>query len=368
MHDKPMAGPDSTAVRVALWRAMHVQVDPPPHVLEDEIGLKLAGPGRRTGAAAPDMDPQCTRPLPRLHRGPCSLHRGPGRGTGRPRRQPVRHPRRRPRHLRPAPAGDRLPPQGVRGRPARSSGLEAAAPDRARLRRSGLAAVRAGRFRGGRRAGGKALAAAGFDASQPAVVASTGVSMYLTKEAIAATLRQVAALAPGSTLAMTFLLPLELATPRCARDLRWRRRGREQAGRLSSASSRRRRCWRWPAKPALKKPGTCRQPILPSATSRAGQTACARRTMRRNCWWRQLSEEAQEPAGLSELRNSESQYGPPVWCRAWFSLMNVHSQVATAAGRGSARWRVRKWAQLRSDLGALKLLDPGQVCFVTASS
>jgi methyltransferase (TIGR00027 family) len=57
------------------------------------------------------------------------------------------------------------------------------------------------------------LAVAGFDAAQPAVVASTGVSMYLTRDAIAATLRQVAALAPGSTLAMTFLLPLELADP-----------------------------------------------------------------------------------------------------------------------------------------------------------
>jgi methyltransferase (TIGR00027 family) len=54
------------------------------------------------------------------------------------------------------------------------------------------------------------LAAAGFDAGPPAVVASTGVSMYLTKEANAATLRQIALLAPGSTLAMTFLLPLEL--------------------------------------------------------------------------------------------------------------------------------------------------------------
>src|SRR5207244_1636025 len=58
---------------------------------------------------------------------------------------------------------------------------------------------------------GQRLVAAGFDAGQPAVVASTGVSMYLTKDAIATTLRQVAALAPGSTLAMTFLLPLELA-------------------------------------------------------------------------------------------------------------------------------------------------------------
>ena len=57
------------------------------------------------------------------------------------------------------------------------------------------------------------LAVAGFDKHRSAVVSSTGVSMYLTKDAIAGTLRQVAALAPGSTLAMTFLLPLELADP-----------------------------------------------------------------------------------------------------------------------------------------------------------
>jgi O-methyltransferase involved in polyketide biosynthesis len=42
------------------------------------------------------------------------------------------------------------------------------------------------------------------------VVASAGVSMYLTKDANAATLRQLASLAPGSTLAMTFQPPLEL--------------------------------------------------------------------------------------------------------------------------------------------------------------
>src|SRR5438034_5950040 len=53
------AAPDSTALRVALWRAMHVQVDSPPHVLEDEIGLRLAAPDdgwRRR----PDMDPHAT--------------------------------------------------------------------------------------------------------------------------------------------------------------------------------------------------------------------------------------------------------------------------------------------------------------------
>ncbi len=54
------------------------------------------------------------------------------------------------------------------------------------------------------------LSTAGFDPGQPAVVVSTGVTMYLSKDATAATLRQLAGLAPGSTLAMTFLLPAEL--------------------------------------------------------------------------------------------------------------------------------------------------------------
>jgi O-methyltransferase involved in polyketide biosynthesis len=40
-----------------------------------------------------------------------------------------------------------------------------------------------------------------------------GVSMYLTKDAITAMLRHVAALAPGSTLAMSFMLPIELTDP-----------------------------------------------------------------------------------------------------------------------------------------------------------
>jgi methyltransferase (TIGR00027 family) len=54
------------------------------------------------------------------------------------------------------------------------------------------------------------LVAAGFDVGRPAVVASTGVSMYLTKYANAATLRQLAALAPTSTFAMTFQVPTAL--------------------------------------------------------------------------------------------------------------------------------------------------------------
>ena len=52
MSDAPTSAPDSTAVRVALWRALHVQIDPPPHVrffapsemlsLAREAGLKEA--------------------------------------------------------------------------------------------------------------------------------------------------------------------------------------------------------------------------------------------------------------------------------------------------------------------------------------
>src|SRR5215469_16588148 len=72
--------PDSTAVRVALWRAMHVQVDPPAHVFEDEVGLKLAAPDegwRRRPGHQP-----VHAALPRLHPGPRSLYRRSRRGAG----------------------------------------------------------------------------------------------------------------------------------------------------------------------------------------------------------------------------------------------------------------------------------------------
>jgi methyltransferase (TIGR00027 family) len=57
------------------------------------------------------------------------------------------------------------------------------------------------------------LTSSGFDTNQPAVVVSTGVSMYLTRDAIMATLRQVSGLAPGSTFAMTYIIPIENADP-----------------------------------------------------------------------------------------------------------------------------------------------------------
>jgi methyltransferase (TIGR00027 family) len=72
--------------------------------------------------------------------------------------------------------------------------------------------------------------AAGFDPGQPAVVAAAGVTMYLTRDATAATLRQVAGLAPGSTLAMTFMLPAGLLDDRDRSGLQASRDGARASG------------------------------------------------------------------------------------------------------------------------------------------
>ena len=74
------------------------------------------------------------------------------------------------------------------------------------------------------------LAATGFDPGRPTVIASTGVTMYLTKDATAATLRRIAGLAPGSTLAMTFLLPTGLLDDADRPGLRTSEEGARAAG------------------------------------------------------------------------------------------------------------------------------------------
>ena len=208
MADRKTASPDGTAVRVALWRAMHVQVDPPPHVLDDEIGLQLAAPGdgwRRRQ----DMDPRATS---RYRAGIVARGRfvedlvveqadhgigqyvilGAGLDTFAQRRPEIAS------RLRVFEV-DRPGPQAWKRQ--RLIELGFGIPDWLRLVPVDFEADGSWWTR---------LAAAGFDADQPAVVASTGVTMYLTEAANAATLRQLASLAPGSTLAMTFQPPLEL--------------------------------------------------------------------------------------------------------------------------------------------------------------
>jgi O-methyltransferase involved in polyketide biosynthesis len=57
-----MSGPESTAARVALWRALHVEVDAAPHVFEDVVGLRLVAPDEGWRARG-DMHPQGTAPF-----------------------------------------------------------------------------------------------------------------------------------------------------------------------------------------------------------------------------------------------------------------------------------------------------------------
>lgn len=57
------------------------------------------------------------------------------------------------------------------------------------------------------------LAASGFDVSQPAILAAMGVSMYLTQDAVATMLRQVAELAVWSIFVMSFLVPIDQVDP-----------------------------------------------------------------------------------------------------------------------------------------------------------
>jgi methyltransferase (TIGR00027 family) len=208
MADEETEGAEGTAVRVALWRAMHVQVDPPPHVLEDEVGLRLAAPadGWR---ARPDMDPDGTR---WFRAGIVARARfvedlvaeqadhgvaqyvilGAGLDTFAQRR-PALATRLRVFEV------DQPGPQAWKRRRLDELGL--GMPEWLRLVPVD--------FEGGG-SWWDELLAADFDPARPAVVVSTGVSLYLSKEANAATLRQMAALAPGSTFAMTFLLPSEL--------------------------------------------------------------------------------------------------------------------------------------------------------------
>ncbi|HEY3571115.1 MAG TPA: class I SAM-dependent methyltransferase [Thermoanaerobaculia bacterium] len=210
MPSKQVAAPDNTAVRTALWRALHLEADSPPHVLEDRVGLLLVAPedGWRD---RPDMSP-FTRPfrasiLARARFVEDLVAEQAARGVG----QYVI-------------LGAGLDTFAQR-RPELASRLlvfEIDQPGPQEWKRQRLVDLGLGippflrlvpvDFEAGGR-WWERLATSGFDSGRPAVVASTGVSMYLTRDAIMATLRQVAALAPGSTLVMSFMLPIELLDP-----------------------------------------------------------------------------------------------------------------------------------------------------------
>lgn len=210
MRDKHEVSPDNTAVRVALWRALHVEVDALPHVLEDEVGLKLVAPeaGWRD---RPDMS-AFTRPfraaiVARARFIEDLVEEQVDRGVGQYVILGAGLDTFAQRHAEFASRLhvfeiDQPGPQAWKRQRLLELGF--GVPSFLRLVPVDFEAGDAWWER---------LAAAGFDLGRPAIVASTGVSMYLTRKAIAASLHQIATLAAGSTLAMSFMLPIEMADP-----------------------------------------------------------------------------------------------------------------------------------------------------------
>ncbi|MCO5974745.1 class I SAM-dependent methyltransferase [Actinoallomurus soli] len=228
MTAEQTVAPDHTAVRTALWRAMHLQVDPPPHVVEDEIGLRLAAPGDGW-RDRPDMDPQATRGfraaiVARARFIEDLIAGQAGRGVTQyvilgagldtfAQRRPELAARLRIFEV------DQPGPQAWKRH--RLADLGYGIPDGLRLVPVDFEASEDWLER---------VVAAGFDTGRPAVIVSTGVSMYLTRDATAATLRQIAGLAPGSTLAMSFLLPFELLDEADRPGLRASEEGAQTSG------------------------------------------------------------------------------------------------------------------------------------------
>jgi methyltransferase (TIGR00027 family) len=189
-----------------MWRALHVLIDEPPHVLDDTLGLRIAGADDDDWRKRPDMDPERTRSS---------------------RSSIVARARA---------AEDMVTTSGARQYVILGAGLDtfaqrdqgtvrvfevdapaAQAWKRERLDELGLLDPRRPRlvpvdFEAGESWLGKVVAS-GLDPAIPTVVSMLGVTMYLTQEAISATLRAAASLAAASVMVFSYSRPVEMAPP-----------------------------------------------------------------------------------------------------------------------------------------------------------
>jgi methyltransferase (TIGR00027 family) len=217
-----IVGPENTAVRVALWRALHVEIDPPPHVFHDVVGLELVAP-EPGWQQRPDM----------------SAFTSPFRASIVGRARFVED------LVEAAVDADQYVLLGAgldtfaQRRPVRVQVFEIDQPGPQTWKRDRLIALGYGvpshlhfvpvDFEAGEDWRDR-LVAAGFDERRPAIVASTGVSMYLSRESIEATVRTVSTFTSGSMLAMTFMLPIEMADPAVRPGIEAAARGARAAG------------------------------------------------------------------------------------------------------------------------------------------
>lgn len=208
MQAKHHPQPNQTAARTALWRALHLQADPLPHILEDAIGIKLVSP-EKDWEKQPDMDPDFTRRVrlaivtrTRFMDDLATTHFEAGinqyiiLGSGLDT-----FAQRRSQQLDGLQIFEIDHPDTLTWKEQRLKELGYTIPPSLHFvpvnfeeQKSWL----------------KALEKSGFDSTQPAFIACTGVSMYLTQEAILDTLKQISRLASGSKLVMTFMLPFNL--------------------------------------------------------------------------------------------------------------------------------------------------------------
>lgn len=197
--------PDNTAVRTALWRALHLQVDAKPHIIEDGLGLRLVNPPEGW------QDQPVMKYTSRIRASIVARARfiedlaiehskkginqyiilGAGLDTFA-----LRHPE----------ISSLLSIYEI-DQPGTLEWKEHRLKEIGLVKPSNLHFVPVN-FETSN--WWEQLLKAGFDNTKPALIACTGVSLYLTKSANMSTLKKIAALVPNSTLAMTFYLPIEL--------------------------------------------------------------------------------------------------------------------------------------------------------------
>lgn len=201
--------PEHTAVRTALWRALHVLLDQKPSVLADEIGALLVG--EDNWRSRQDMAPDFSKSMRASIVGRARFFEdlleeeikkgvdqyvilGAGLDTFAQRRSDISSKISIFEVDQPGPQ---------EWKKQRLAELRFTVPD-------GLHFVPVD-FEAGQ-SWWDELIKAGFKKEKPAFVVSAGVSMYLSREANLATFTQIAKLAPGSTFASTFMLSLDLLT------------------------------------------------------------------------------------------------------------------------------------------------------------
>lgn len=195
--------PDNTAIRTALWRAMHVLTEAPPYIIDDTIGLDLVRP-EKGWQERPDM-----------------------KYTKRLRASIVA----RARYIEDA--ANEWVQKGISQYVLLGAGLDSFAQRNSQLLtqltiyeidqpktiewkkqmllKNGYSIPTHLRFvpvNFEKTSWWDELLNNGFDKNRPAFISCTGVTLYLTKEAIRETLKKMSLLAPGSALAIAFYLPL----------------------------------------------------------------------------------------------------------------------------------------------------------------